>query len=247
MNNKDILWTVVSHIKELSEITATNEDIKIEPENCNIEPRLFAPTIYKLHKDYQVIKLVLRYTREMTFAHMNSPLAETETRYDESGSLITDHFITADTDGYELRLLPEFNKLYSKLLKEHNKTHNQKEIKPEYIVYEIKFDDYTRQLSINNILLSTPDFDKNGHKLIRYLFQHQNEKLKTATVIKEANLDNTREISGILRDLKFTGNLKKLFINSSKQSLQFLNPITQEMLDKSNLKILSIKDFKKQK
>jgi len=246
MNHQEILWTVVSQIHELSQIAPKDSQIKIEPSHTNIESRIFQPMIQKLYRDDKVIKLVSRYTTSVNA--LLDPYLNTKSFYNENGTLNHSDFSERDSDGYELKLLPEFNNFYKKLKKEFTKTEQiQKQIDPENIIYKIDFNDHTRELKINNILLCKPDFDKNGHKLISYLFQHQNEKLKTATVINDAGLDSTREINGIISDLGFTGNLKKLFFNSSKQSIQFINPITQKMLDKSNIKSLSLKDFKKQK
>ncbi|MFA4930284.1 MAG: hypothetical protein WC570_00240 [Patescibacteria group bacterium] len=243
MNYEEKMWLIVSELHELSKITPKNEIVRIEPDNTTIEPRLFQPIISKLIIDFKVAKLVSRYTTNaLTLANSHE---NTITSFDGNGRPHDRNFIFRDSDGYELMLLSNFDILHNKLKKKFTKQKpTQNPINLDNVIYKIDFNDNTRQLTLNNILLSTPDFNKNGHRLIEYLFQHQNEELITSEVIKETKLDKNRTINGIINDLGFKGKLLDLFFNISSEGIQFINPITQEQLNKSKINIISTKDLK---
>lgn len=245
MNYEEKTWIVISQLYELSKITSTDENIKIEPKNCKIEPRLFQPIISKLQKDYKVIKLFSRYTTELSFGQLNDLSAKTEAIYNNNGVLINYHFEEHETDGYELKLLPEFYEFYKTIKKKFVNQPAQNQTKQDTIIYKLEFNQNTLQLTINNVLISTPTFDNDSHRFIEYMINNENKTIKTKTLINEAKLDHNKKITNIVNDLGFKGKSRNLFFKISKKSIKFTNPITQKILDESKIDQLSLLDFKK--
>lgn len=116
------------------------------------------------------------------------------------------------------------------------------------IMYEVKFNESTREITINNFLLSRPNWDSDNYNFFKYVFENPNVRLEAKDIDKRLKPKDKR-VKGknknyhqIISDLKFTGDLKTAFFNNvSSTSIVFANPVSKEHLEKLGIKKLSLK------
>lgn len=77
-------------------------------------------------------------------------------------------------------------------------------------------------------LLTSPKYGSDQERLIEYLLNNPNKKILRQELIDNIKLSDLVRIPKIISDLKLTGNIRKLFIKSSNQSITLFNPITKK-------------------
>jgi len=117
----------------------------------------------------------------------------------------------------------------------------------EDVIYELAYDDFSRQILIidkkNNktFLLKTPHYDSENKVIFEYLFKHAQEivKLKALEdeVKKELNSNLVVSLHRVAHELGFKGPLKKLFLNTTKETAMLRKNVTAEQLKKSNINL----------
>lgn len=99
--------------------------------------------------------------------------------------------------------------------------------------------DYTinREILLNGKLLHRPRPDSPSENLFSYLFNHPNQIIELKKVEEsEGRTDISDNIHQKIRDLGFSGILKKIFFPIvTKLTIQFSNPITQDYLTTNHL------------
>ncbi len=238
MNNEKYegkIWKLVQYIYEKSQITSSNDYIRIEPEALAPFYHEFHLLIKKLSQDNELFKI---HSIEYRSKNSYDP-------YDYDRNLTINQVEKEDPQcvEYLIELSNKFPPYYKKLADKFDK--RTKIMKKEDIIYELSFNEETDQLLLNNIVIHTPVYGKDSNKLIRYLINNPNQDLKTQDVIKNAELESKRDISGIINDLGFKDKSKKLFFTINKEIIKFTNPITKNHLEKTHFGLLTILDFKK--
>lgn len=99
--------------------------------------------------------------------------------------------------------------------------------------------DYTinREILLNGKLLHRPQSDSPSENLFSYLFNHPNQIIELKKIEEnEGRTDISNNIHQKVRDLGFSGILKKIFFPVvTQQTIQFSNPITQDYLTTNHL------------
>lgn len=112
--------------------------------------------------------------------------------------------------------------------------------------YKITFSEHSRSIKFNGVEVSTPEFDKLGHRLFTYLYQRPDELIKFAEIPKEERItfSKDRRPVQVLSELGFTGAFKKVFFPvCTIDEIKFINPITNRYADENELPLLTIKDL----
>ena len=98
------------------------------------------------------------------------------------------------------------------------------------VIYEVRFTQ-SREILINDFLLTKLDFDRENDLVFDYLYQNPNKTISTTEL--EKPLGGTplkKPLHKIVENLGFTRELKKVFFNISKDSIRFRNPIRKSEL-----------------
>lgn len=122
----------------------------------------------------------------------------------------------------------------SEILKEEEK--DNESATPNKYLYRIEYT-ANREVLLNGKLLRRPRPDSPNENLISYLIAHPNKVIKIKEIEKDTGIENiSLNIHQKIRDLGFTGNLKKIFFPQvDQQTIKFTNPITENYLTKNNL------------
>jgi len=132
-----------------------------------------------------------------------------------------------------LKILKPLNKKFIKFndLNVHEKGHS----------FAVDYN-WRREIKINGILLSKPDFCSKNDIAFSYIFKHPNSVIK-----REEIPDFSKSLLRVLDDLGFKGLIKDLFFpGSTKDVVSFVNPITNVQLKTMNLNTLNVNDIKKE-
>jgi hypothetical protein len=135
--------------------------------------------------------------------------------------------------GYEIRATPELEPHYVALKAQGKMLRNAKFFsRIPGPGLEITYNDISREIKINDVLLSTPQYESENQRVFGYLYNHPNEnislKVLAAAAIGKSELG--KSLHQIVNDLGFKGPLAKVFFNKSSKAIQLNNPITSEQL-----------------
>lgn len=98
------------------------------------------------------------------------------------------------------------------------------------VVYRITYTGAREVLLSGVFQLAKPDFDSENDLVFNFLCQHPNEKFTKEQVEEKVKVKLVKSLHKIVENLGFTGDLKKVFFDVSKHSIQFRNPVTSEDL-----------------
>ncbi|MDQ5943655.1 MAG: hypothetical protein QG675_423 [Patescibacteria group bacterium] len=112
-------------------------------------------------------------------------------------------------------------------------------------VYEVKYSETTREITINNVLISKPDFYKENEIVFGFIYKHPKQRISTKTIkdhVKtELGKPMTKTLHKIIENLGFTGDIKQVFFDTSSEGIFFRNPITKSELNDLGIKYLHFK------
>lgn len=116
----------------------------------------------------------------------------------------------------------------------------EKELESD-ILYKISFSWHTREIKLNNILISRPNSDSKNLNFFEYVYGHSNEQIKVKEIEKTTAHTLSNNIQDILRDLGFKGNVRKLFFPiATKSKVMFVNPISKQYAIKNDLPTIKL-------
>lgn len=146
----------------------------------------------------------------------------------------------------------KIEKIYEKSAREfeQNKQIETKEIElssPEAIVYWIDYSEKSREIRINNLLLSKPDFDSKNEIVFTYLYNNPNKRIDKKEIEKETKEPINKRLHNIINELGFSGELKKAFFSISKTSIEFRNPIKRKDLQDLGINWVELKPKQRKK
>ncbi len=111
----------------------------------------------------------------------------------------------------------------------------EQEEENDIIIYKVKLEN-NRQISINNKNLSKPRFNSENDLVFEYIYNNPNRKITKKEAENALKIDFVKKFDRIIRDLKFTGELKNMFFpNVSIDAIEFINPITIHYFKKNKL------------
>lgn len=137
-------------------------------------------------------------------------------------------------------------KLFDKFYKEnHGETPQVKELTDDEVIYEVAYNENSREITINGFLLSKPDFDSENDIFASYVFTHPNQKLRMEK-IQQVNGGKPfkKAVHRIIADLGFSGEFAKVFFNASRRAVLFRNKISKKDLRGLGIERLKIQEKK---
>lgn len=220
MNAKEKFKLIADYILEKSEMYSPDFEFRIQhydfQEHLTFEE--FGAIIHKLQDYHEVIEIVA------------SPADE--------------HHFETDVDG-EPVAVPTYGAFYIKV-KEfydafYDQTYNpQMFIKSDNdVIYEVKYNPTNRKLLLNNLLLSKVRFDSENEKFIGFLFDNPNTVLTKEQIEAGIGQKLQKTLNKIIDNLGFRGDIRKAFIDLSKDKICFRNPITRKNLKQLGFEELS--------
>lgn len=95
--------------------------------------------------------------------------------------------------------------------------------------YFVNINDKTHEILINNrFRIGKPHFNSPNHQFIEYVLARPNSTITREEVLA-AKLDTTQQFKGMIDDLGFDGELKKVFFPQiSNKAIEFRNHLTDE-------------------
>ena len=98
------------------------------------------------------------------------------------------------------------------------------------IIYEIQYDNKVREIKLLKWgqfrkILRKPDFNSENDNVFRHLFDHANRTVTLNELSDNCGGLIKKSIHSIVTDLKFTGDLGKIFFTKSKTEIIFHNPV----------------------
>lgn len=143
----------------------------------------------------------------------------------DTNALFSDIVINPDKF-YEM--LQAAKKLYKQ---KHDKETENLIKNADEIAYKITFTSKREIVLNDNFLLSKLDFDSENEVVFGVLYANPNKKHTVEQLEKATGRKLTKTLHKIVENLGFTGDLKTLFIDTSKNSIRFRNPITTNELN----------------
>lgn len=109
------------------------------------------------------------------------------------------------------------------------------------ILYKITYSEHTREIKMNNVLLTRLQSDSKNANFFEYVFSNQNQQVTVADIEEHTAYKLADSIHDILRDMGFKGNIKKIFFPvASKTKVLFVNPITKQYAIKNDLPVIAL-------
>lgn len=239
MRGREMLYFLLDEIEDARQITPLGHPLILDPANKlnnRLSPVDLRQLLTKLERDEQVIKVI--YTLE------------------DSANAILDYYGKYEdltSHCYRIQLLPTFLKYYQKIQQEkayqeftgkkpefiQSKKEEEEVVKQDDIVYEVKFLE-TREILINNFLISKPDFNRENEIVFSYAYSHPYERISKLAIEKENKTRLLKSLPKIVENLGFTGD-RKIFFDVSSEGIFFRNPITKKQLDELKIEYLKLK------
>ncbi|HKC04279.1 MAG TPA: hypothetical protein VKC54_00175 [Patescibacteria group bacterium] len=113
---------------------------------------------------------------------------------------------------------------------------NNDETKP---VYEVKYLEQTREISINGFLFKTLRSFSENDAIFAYLYKNPNKDVSDEDIKTGTGNQNVKDLNKFLENTGFIGDFRKVFFKASKSKIRFNNPITKEQLSELGIKHLS--------
>jgi len=110
------------------------------------------------------------------------------------------------------------------------------------IIYKITYNDHTREVKLNNILLTKTDFNSENDNCFNFIYQNAGRPIVIEELEQVIGSKLKKRIAHIVRDLGFTKELKTIFFPVvTKSQIKFINPITKQYFYENDLPIINFK------
>jgi hypothetical protein len=141
-------------------------------------------------------------------------------------------------DTTETKVLPTFDKFYTKYIKENARVFSSpKEANEKQELLRITYTK-TREILMNDaFLLSKPESFGENEDLFEYLYNNPNKELKIKDIERELGRKFSKPISKILENLGFRKGLKDVFFRFGAGKIFFRNPSPTSDLIESRIRI----------
>lgn len=108
------------------------------------------------------------------------------------------------------------------------------------IIHRITFNK-AREIQIDDeILISRPDFDSENERIFTYVYENPNRRISKTEIEDHYREPITKSLNKVVENLGFTGDLRKVFFDVSKNSIRFKNPVTKQELEQFGITSLEI-------
>lgn len=115
------------------------------------------------------------------------------------------------------------------------------------VLYRVTYSDHTREVKLNNIVLTKTDFDSENDNCFSYIYANPNRPIGLEELGEALKDKIKKRLAHIVRDLGFTKELKDIFFPVvTKTNVTFINPITKQYAYKHNLPPINFKKIGRQ-
>ena len=116
------------------------------------------------------------------------------------------------------------------------------------ILYNISYSNHTREIKLNNIILTKTRFESENDRFFEYVYNKAGKLLGLEQIKQEIGTDTlNKTLPQIVRDLKFTDDLKAIFFPViQKSKVMFVNPITKHYAVENDLPALNLTKLRRQ-
>lgn len=110
------------------------------------------------------------------------------------------------------------------------------------VLYRITYDRHTRNILLNGeYVLRKPDFESENEQFFEYMYSKPGMRVPKSEIERSTKRQLKKRIHQILHDLRFKGELLKLFFIASNNGAYFRNPITEEEFGKLGIDSQALK------
>ncbi len=114
-------------------------------------------------------------------------------------------------------------------------------------IYRITYSDHTREVKLNNIVLTKTDFDSENDNCFSFIYSNPNRPIGIEELESGIKAKLKKRLAHIVRDLGFVNELKDVFFPVvTKNKLMFINPITKQYIYKHNLPAINFRKIERQ-
>jgi len=107
------------------------------------------------------------------------------------------------------------------------------------IYCKLAYDELSREIFINNFLLSTPHYESPNRHFFEHIYKNPNKEVSRKEILDENGECIKKNIHAILNELGFRDDLKKAFFPvATKSYVHFRNPIFNKDLEDLHIKYL---------
>lgn len=224
------IWNILQEIEEIKQYTAEKEEIRLP-----FMPPGFQGTMFDFDRVVKERHTVLR--------KLEASKAIIEIGHSDSG--VSGSWFIKTSLNYK-KVFSSTKKKYEASSREYVESKSKKEIEVKDPIYEVKYSEITREITINNILLSKPDFYKENEVVFNYIYKRPKQRISIQSIKNhvKTELDEsmTKSIHKIVENLGFKGDLKQVFFDVSSKGVYFRNPVTKDELDEIGIKYLQLKN-----
>lgn len=115
------------------------------------------------------------------------------------------------------------------------------------ILYKVTYSNHTREVKLNNIVLTKTDFNSENDNCFQYIYANPDRPIGIKELEQEAGNKLKKRLAHIVRDLGFVKELKTIFFPVvTKNQVMFKNPITKQYAHKHNLSPINFKKIGRQ-
>lgn len=115
------------------------------------------------------------------------------------------------------------------------------------VLYKIGYSDHTREVKLNNIVLTKTDFDSENDNCFSYIYSNPNRPIGIEEIEQAIGNKVKKRLVHVLRDLGFVNELKIVFFPvATKNQIMFVNPITKQYAHNKNLPPINFKKIGRQ-
>lgn len=220
------IWDILQEIDEKRSISSTNDDIAIPQVDLRSVGWDAAPMVSD-----ERFNLLRKLENEGAIENMKWPHDYKRHVHLKLGSNFENIF-------------KKYEQAYKNAAKEYQET-KQEDAKPsesrQDVIYEIKYAPKTREILINNFLVSRPNSFSENDEVFEYLYRNPNKEISLEEIETNLRKKLTKSFSKILENLGFVGSLKNIFFKASKDKIMFVNPATVKDLEELGIKHLKLK------
>ncbi|KKP92825.1 MAG: hypothetical protein UR98_C0017G0017 [Parcubacteria group bacterium GW2011_GWA1_36_12] len=241
MTGKEKLYFLLNKIEDTRVITPSGQPVLIHP--------------YKdLVSKYSDVELIQIFTKlendEKVLKVLKTPAAR-------PNSSFFDPYTDPEDEYFYLDILPAFDDYFAKVQQEpeyqefsgRKPPQTPPDVQGEMsipetsqeVIYEVKYSTKTREILINNFLLSRPNSFSENDEVFEYLYNNPNKEISVEEIETSLRKELTKKFDKTLENLGFVGKLRTVFFKVSKDKIIFINPATKKDLEELDIKFLKLK------
>jgi len=197
-------------------------------------------TIYEFENTIKKLSVEILIIRYDEFLNLNRPAGEKVFIIDEVYDCFDEYYRDFRNKGLvSTRFLDKDDKEVQTLDQVKGKIQVSDIDSDEEVAFELGYDEWYFQITINGKLLKTPQYNSANRFIFEYLYFHPNEDISIETLkeVVKANLDEEldKPLKKVAYELGFTSDRKKAFFKTTKDSAKMRTKVTNKDIKELNI------------